>query len=351
MKIFYRILSCTIWIAASLLLLLWPKLQLVQGKNDKNLYIFSWSDVFDTNTIESFEKKYNAKVHILTYNSNEEMLTKVKATKGKGYNLIVPSDYAVPLLKKEGLIKELDYSRLNFVDRLNPKLLGHEFDNQNRYSLPLQWAVFGFGIDREVFPNKRFTYDHIFNSNKRIVMVNDPIEAINFAAFYLYGPIKSLTQAQVEEVKELLLTQKESVEAYVDMRADYLLATHNCDLAIAQHYYLWRTGKDAPHVDFVLPEGEIFVSIESIVIPQTNQKDSLTYAFINHIYEKENIINQCHAWYSLPPTEDVIENLDFADRYQQLEKELEKRPGKKFHFFRHLIPEEESRKLWIEIKS
>ncbi|MDX8431531.1 MAG: extracellular solute-binding protein [Candidatus Algichlamydia australiensis] len=350
MRGFYKFFSITAWVAASFLLLSWPKILLFKGDSSNTLHIFGWADSIDERTIHSFEEKYHAKVRLHCYGSNEEMLTKMKATKGRGFDLIIPSDYAIPLLKKEGLLKEIDRSKLSFYKSLNPRLLGHAFDPENNYSIPLQWVVYGFGINKEDLPLPHLTYDQIFNSEKRIVMLNDPIEAINFAAFYLYGPVKSLTPHQIAEVKEVLLSQKEFVEAYVEVRADYLLATRNCSLALAQHYYLWRMEKDAPHVDFVLPEGPIFTSIESLALPQKSDKEELTYAFINHLYEKENLINQCNTWCNLPPTETIVEDLEFSDRYHWLMSELDKRNGKKFHFIQNLMPEEESRKLWIEVK-
>ncbi len=349
MHYFKRLLSVTLWVAISFLLLSWPKF--FQKDDAKILHILGWADCFDDNTIETFEEKHQVKVRIHSYGSNEEMLTKMKATKGKGYDLIIPSDYAVPLLKEEGLIKELDHEKLPFFSKLNPKLLGHDYDPENRYAIPLQWVVYGFGIDRDAYNENAFTYEHIFHSDKRVVMVNNPVDVINLAAFYLYGPVKNLTPEQVNEIKQLLLDQKETVEAYVDVRADYLLATRNCSLAFSQHYYLWLMENEAAHVKFVLPEGPLFASIENLVIPQKSEKDPLTYAFINHVYKRENLINQCNAWYNLPPTDEIADELEYAERYRWLKKELERRGDKPFYFFRHLIPEEESRKLWIEIKS
>lgn len=46
-----------------------------------------------------------------------------------------------------------------------------------------------------------------------------------------------------------------------------------------------------------------------------------------------------------------IDEMEHVKRYRWLKKELERRGDKPFYFFRHLIPEEQSRKLWIEIKS
>ena len=63
------------------------------------------------------------------------------------------------------------------------------------------------------------------NINYKITMNNDPIEAVEFAAFYLYGQTEHLDPDQAEHVKELLMQQKPWVTAYANFRGDYFLAT------------------------------------------------------------------------------------------------------------------------------
>src|ERR1700722_18720735 len=121
------------------------------------------------------------KVHLSYYSSHEELLVKFKATQGKGYDMIIPSDYAVGALAQTGLLKEIDKNRLPFWKEIDPLLLGHSFDPHNRYSIPFSWEVFGLGIDKETFippsePSWRWIFDEKLISY-RILMINDPIEA------------------------------------------------------------------------------------------------------------------------------------------------------------------------------
>ena len=75
------------------------------------LHIYTWSDYIAPEFVGKFKEKYGCKVVIDTFDSNEAMYAKLKAG-GSGYDIITPSSYLVPTMAKEGLIVELDHSKL-----------------------------------------------------------------------------------------------------------------------------------------------------------------------------------------------------------------------------------------------
>ena len=226
-KILTRCAVILFWIALIFCGLYFPNWQWTE-QSKMSINVFTWGDILDPHVIQAFEKESGVKVHLNFYASNEELIMKLKATHGVGYDMIIPSDYAIKLLIEEDLLKPLDKSTLTFIKSLNPRLMRHPFDPDNRYSLPFEWEFFSIGYIKESGPfapswNLLFT-----KPNYKICMVNDPIEAVQFAAFFLYGNITHLTPEQKEGVKQLLKTQKKWVEAYAESRADYFLATRSC---------------------------------------------------------------------------------------------------------------------------
>ena len=73
-----------------------------------SINIFAWGDILEPAVVAEFEKTTGIKVYLNYYSSNEELLVKIKATRGEGYDLIIPSDYTVELLAKDGLLKKID---------------------------------------------------------------------------------------------------------------------------------------------------------------------------------------------------------------------------------------------------
>ena len=317
-----------------------------------SINVFTWGGILNEEIIQSFEKKTGIRVNINNYSSNEELIMKLKATEGQGYDLVIPSDYAVSILVKNQLIKELDRKQLPFFHQLIPGLLGHFFDPQNRYSIPLSWEVYGLGIDKDFF-TEPFTpsWKMIFDPkvvDYRIVMVNDPIEAIEIAAFYLYGSTSSLSKVQAEKVKDLLIQQKPWVAAYASSRADYFLATKNSPLAVASSSYIFRSKRNFDFIDFVIPKEGSFISIENLCIPKTCDKDSLVYQFINHLYQRESIRVYWDSFRLFPAIDDK-QDLDFDPQAQKIFYGLAK-DFKKYHFFKSLLPQQKIRDIWVEVK-
>ena len=170
-------------------------LSFVHPFSRKTINVFAWGDIFDPLYIARFEQETGIGVKISYYTTNEELLAKLKETRGYGYDLIVPSDYSIAILRNAGLLKKLDKQRLPF-NRINPALLGHAYDNNNDYSLPFEWEIFGLGIDTTYF-DKAFNVHNNQNwglifepHNYAIAMVNDPIEAIALSSFYLYSAVQ-----------------------------------------------------------------------------------------------------------------------------------------------------------------
>src|SRR3569832_328639 len=111
-KIITRSSVILFWIALIFGVLYWPDETFLT--NNRSINVFVWGDILDPSVVADFEKETGIKVNMNFYASNEEMLVKLKATGGQGYDMIIPSDYSVEILIKDGLVKELDKTKLNF---------------------------------------------------------------------------------------------------------------------------------------------------------------------------------------------------------------------------------------------
>ncbi|PWU15862.1 MAG: hypothetical protein C5B45_01650 [Chlamydiae bacterium] len=342
-----RVLIISIWIFLFACFLYGPKFS---STSKDSINVFTWSGILNEEIIQSFERKTGIRVNVNNYSSNEELIMKLKATEGQGYDLVIPSDYAVSILVKNQLIKELDRKQLTFFHQLLPGLLGCFFDPENRYSIPLSWEVYGLGIDKDFF-TKPFIpcWKMIFDPevvDYRIVMVNDPIETIEIAGFYLYGSTSSLSKNQAEKVKDLLIQQKPWVAAYASSRADYFLATKNSPLAVASSSYIFRSKRSFDFIDFVVPKEGSFISIENLCIPKTCDKDALVYQLINHLYQRESIRAYWDSFRLFPALD---EDLDFDPQAYKIFYGLAE-DFKKYHFFKSLLPQQKIRDIWVEVK-
>ena len=156
------------------------------------------SDMFAT-----FTQKTGIKVALSYAENADEIGMKLRATRGRGYDLIMVADYQIPELVHAAIIQPIDKAKIDFFDAIYPALLNHTFDPENQYSIPYYWGVYGFGIDKNYFDNARMLSwtDFFTPSGDFMIGMRDDIrELIFIAAYYLFGTAADLTDEQYNQI-------------------------------------------------------------------------------------------------------------------------------------------------------
>ena len=342
----HKLFIIAFWAVLFILFLFIPSF-LQKFQTQKSITVFTWPLIIDPKTVAAFEKETGIKVYLNYFETNQELLAKMKGTGGKGLDLIVPSDHAVELLIRDGLIKKIDKTKLPFLKDIIPQLQGLYCDPNNDYSIPYIWAIYGLGINPELMEiPKDPSWALVFDKNKTpgtISMTNDGREAILMAAFYLFGDINSLKEPSAEkEVKELLLAQKEWVQVYTDMRAEELLASKSVPLAVVVSPDLWKIKTEYEHLEFVLPKEGTFALIDMFAIPKASKKEDLVYQFLNYLYQPKIIEYHMQEFGFCSPISTV--SLQLPKPFCPTIEEF-----RRFEFFKNVVPEDQLNKIWISV--
>ncbi len=328
------------------------------------LRILTWGDILDPSIVRAFEEKTGITVHMSYYASNEELQAKLYQTKGLGYDLVVPSDYAVAILKEQGLLKKLDKTQLPVFKRLNPRLLGHPFDPDNSYSVPFEWELFGIGFDSRKVSSAEAAlgWDLLFKDPRaiagmpldgplpyRVVMTHDAPELIMCAARYLFPGIQELNDEQRQAVEALLYRQRSWVEAYTAARTGDHLINGSARCAMTTTTYLWNARKYAPFLGFMMPQEGGFLTIENFAIPVGAEHEAHAYAFMEFLYTTRSILKHVEEFCHLPVTLDpeVLEELDPEARRLVL---MPHEQFARLDFFKRLLSEQEMYNLMVAFK-
>ncbi len=117
---------------------------------DNVLRIFNWNNEIAPDTIKRFEQTCHCKVVEDYYGDNEEMLAKLAAG-AKGYDMVVPTTYAMQTLNKQGKLQPLDKARIANYKNVKPAFLqlNAPFDPGNQLGAPLLASITGLGYNTE----------------------------------------------------------------------------------------------------------------------------------------------------------------------------------------------------------
>ena len=130
--------------------------------------VFAWGDYVQPNIIEAFEAATGIKLNLSTFGSNEEALNKLRASGGKGFDVIFPSVDTRPEYDKDNLLQPIDESRLE-VDRVVPALWRSSISlgavgRGTRYLIPFDWGTEGITYDssaHNIAPGE-LSYGHLW---------------------------------------------------------------------------------------------------------------------------------------------------------------------------------------------
>jgi len=315
----------------------------------KHIAILTMPNMLNADKLTQFTKQTGISVSISYAENADEIMMKIDATQGQGYDLIMAADYQIPLLIHDRTIQLLDHEKLNFFKDIYPALCDHPFDPENKYSIPYYWGVYGFGIDTDYYHDTHsFSWDILFDATLQpdIMGMRDDIRELIFvAAQYLFGSADDLQDAEYEAITALLIAQKQRVIMYADERIDSLLISHTAPLIFTISGDLSRAMDVYNYIDFVIPDEGSFVDIDSFVIAADAQAE-YAYQFLNYLYSVPVISYYAKLFRLSPP-------LSTADTYAKIPllayptQELFSR----LKFFDTVIPQSRIDAMLVALKS
>jgi spermidine/putrescine transport system substrate-binding protein len=268
--------------------------------NKKTLTILSWMGTFDPKIIREFEEKSGIRVYLSYYSNNEELLSKMKLTKGQGIDLIIPSDYAIQILEQENLIQPLICENIFSIKYIYKKLINNFYIDNNRIiAIPIEWGVYGIAYTPKVneqIDNQSNLIDILLGNtiikNQRICMSNDSMAVCTLIHMYYVNKFKNAfadNNAKYTILYEILKKQHPYVKLYSDNRIAHVFEKNEIDLAYIQTDEFIRALEKNEDLNFNLIPSSTIKTAEYIALSAQAKNISESYEFINYILSLETM--------------------------------------------------------------
>jgi spermidine/putrescine-binding protein len=272
------------------------------GETDGDLAFYNWAEYIDDELLTAFEAETGINVEYTTYESNEEMLTKVQSGAAI-YDLIVPSDYMVDTMRREGLLLELNYDAIPNAANIGSEFANPPFDPEHQHHVAYQWGTTGIGMTYEVLEllGDEPTWAVIFDPDTAalvpgsISMLDDAPETVSAALKYLGYSIEDVindrNEDAVREAGELLRATNDRLLKYDSVTFGDDLVNGEVDVA-----HGWSGGfalsideADAyeTHVYTIPKEGGVRW-VDTMAIPHNADNVCSAHAMINFLTDAEN---------------------------------------------------------------
>lgn len=91
-------------------------------KQQEQINFFNYGENIDDETIKEFEKKYNIKVNMETFDDMEAMYQKINSGAGQ-YDVVLVSDALMPRMIEKGLVQELNKENIPNISQMDEQYL------------------------------------------------------------------------------------------------------------------------------------------------------------------------------------------------------------------------------------
>ena len=269
--------------------------------------VCSWGEYIDEDLITQFEEETGIAVNYQTAESNEALYSLLKSGAGD-YDVIVPSDYMISQLIEEGMLAELDYSRIPNYGLISDRFKGLTYDPQERYTVPYAWGTVGIIYNTSMVEEPITSWSALFDDRYagNVLMFRNSRDAMATALSYLGYSLNTTDESELREAFQLLKDAKNRgvYQSFVMDEIFQKLEGGNAALGVyyaGDYLTMLENNED---LAFVVPEegSNWFMDAMCVLKNAPNYEEAM--AWINFIASTEaNLANMDYLWYASPNQE------------------------------------------------
>lgn len=118
--------------------------------NAKTLNLYTWEGMFPQEVLDAFTAETGIKINYSSFDSDETMLAKLETANGGDYDVVIADDYIIETAIAEGLVMQLDKSKIPNFGNIDPFYQGQFYDPTDAYTVP-----YGSGVQTIVYDPAR----------------------------------------------------------------------------------------------------------------------------------------------------------------------------------------------------
>ncbi len=248
------------------------------------LTIFTWADYLNDDVKEKFEKEFNCKVVIDTFDSNEAMLAKLEAG-ATGYDLLVPSSYAVQALKRKDLIQPLDHTKIPNLANVDQAYLGKALDSKMEVSVPYMMtpSCLAYLASKVPDPKSNFSMLDREDLKGRITLLDDMREVLGAGLKSLGFSINSVNPEELAKAADVVIRWKKNIAKFENEQYKSGIASGEFFLVQGYASDLIQAAQENEDMRIFIPEEGGTFSVDDLCIPKAAKNVELAHQFINFV--------------------------------------------------------------------
>lgn len=281
------------------------------GQSRPTVYVYNWADYIKPELIRQFEREFNCRVVVDTFDSNEAMYARLRAG-ARGYDIIYPSSYMVQIMRDQGMLLPLDLSLIPNVEHLDPTYVAMSADPSLAYSVPYMLSNAGLAYRADRVDNVEHTWGMLGRSDLRgrMTMLDDMRETIGAALKYLGYSLNTRDVAELEAARDQVIAWRQNLAKFENEQYKNGIASGEFLLVHGYNGDIMQVMEENENVVYFVPEEGVSIALDEMVIPDGARQIELAHAFINFLQRPEVAAANTEYVFFLSPNLAAYELID-----------------------------------------
>lgn len=261
--------------------------------SDMTLNLYNWSEYMPQEILDGFTNETGIQVNYTTFDSNEAMYAKLKLLdESSQYDLAIPSTYYVEKMAAEGLLQELDKSKLSNFSNLDTSFTNTKVDPENKYSIPYMWGSTGLAINGDIIdPATVNSWNDLWRPEfkNQIMLMNDMREVFGMALLTLGYSGNSTNPDEIKAAYDKLTTIMPNVKTFNSdaTRIPYIEGETNVGMTWNGEAVM-ANDEGITSLVYKYPTEGAILWMDNFVIPKNAKNVDAAHQFINYLLQPEN---------------------------------------------------------------
>ncbi|KTC76102.1 spermidine/putrescine-binding periplasmic protein precursor potD (SPBP) [Legionella birminghamensis] len=248
-----------------------------------NVYV--WGGEIPKTVVQQFENETGIKVNFSTYDSNETMYAKLKASSNTIYDVILPSGYFVERMKKQNMLHPIDPQKLPNLKNLDPVFTNNDYDRGNQFSVPMIWGLTGIFYNAGTIKSPPDSWAKLWEKQwqKQLMLLDDSREVFAIALMSLGFDPNDSDADHIRLAYEHLLKLVPNIKLFASDSIQAIMIDEDASLGTAWNGDAFKAQSENKAIQFIFPKDGFVIWVDCLAMPLNPPHPEEAYAFINFI--------------------------------------------------------------------
>ncbi|MFT3672342.1 spermidine/putrescine ABC transporter substrate-binding protein [Aestuariivirga sp.] len=258
----------------------------------EKIVVSNWDGYMPKDIAEKFKAATGIDLEVSVHATNEEIMGKVTASGGQGYDVLFVSSPFAEALNKMGLLAPIDPAKIPNLKNLYPEATQLKHDPGNTFSVPYTWGTTGLCYRSDLVKTAPDSWANLLTpaddlKGKTTMLATD--RWLMAPAFLLAGQsVNTTDQAALDKARDQLIATKKTLLAYDDTTFYSKLVSGEASMVEAWDGWCNYGIAEKPEIKYVIPKEGSDLWVDTMVITKAAANPEGAAKFIDFIMNAEN---------------------------------------------------------------